>query len=177
MEKIMLNSARWLPELVLFESYGHDWNAYLEVLYSIYKVDFLDSHPVFKNLKVMVKKLPVVNGKVSNFWHLIQTAYETKNECDRIPDFRRCERVRWPRPIIENHTDGSVLVWENCRHTKSGIQNNICLWLKENEYLVILRKRNGYVLFWTGYPVSEEHTKRKLEKEYNEANKKAGDAR
>lgn len=168
----MLNSFDWLPDLVFLKDYNNDWTAYLDALYVFYKSDFLDSNPKYKNQKVGVKRLPIENGKVSNFWHLIQ---EGQKEKDRIPDLRRCERIRWPRPIIENSENETILVWPNVRHTKFGIEKNVCLWLKEKEYLVILRKRKGYFLLWTGYLVTNEHRKEKLRKEY-EAYKKTGDA-
>ena len=40
---------------------------------------------------------------------------EGKVEDDRTPDLRRCERIRWPRPIIEHESEDSILVWENER--------------------------------------------------------------
>lgn len=171
----MSNAFDWLPELVLFNSYDNNWDRYLDVLYAFYKADFLDSKPKYKNEHVGVKRLPLYKGKASNFWHLIQEAYQTTKEEDRIPDFRRCERIRWPCPVIENTTKPVVLIWENTRHSNAGIEKNICLWLKKKEYLVILRKRKKYLLLWTAYPVTKNHTKRKLQKEYD-AYKKTGDA-
>ncbi len=171
----MASEIDWLPELVIFESYDNNWNKYLEALYGFYKIDFLDNKPKYKNKDVGVKRLPMYEGKESNFWHLIQESYQTKEEEDRIPDLRRCERIRWPKPIIENVKNSRVLVWENTRHNKAGIENNVCFWFKNKEYLVVLRKRKKYFLLWTAYPVIKEHTKRKLWKEY-EAYKKAGDA-
>ena len=54
------------------------------------------------------------------------------------------------------------------------MEKSVCLWLKEKEYLVILRKRKHYVLLWTAYPVTTEHVKSKLQKEHD-AYKKTGD--
>jgi len=104
-------------------------------------------------------------------WHIIQ---EGKKEEDRTPDLRRCERIRWPKPIIEHCTESEIKVWENERHTKKGIQTSICIWFEQVEYLIILRKRTGFNLFWTAYPVTEAHRKRKLEKEYQCYLKKQG---
>jgi hypothetical protein len=64
--------------------------------------------------------------------------------------------------MIENSHE--VKVWKNDRKG----QKNICIWAEEEDYLVILRKREGYFLFWTAYPVIQEHRKRKLEKEYQD---------
>jgi hypothetical protein len=81
-----------------------------------------------------------------------------------LPDLRRCERIAWPRAIIERADDPVVQVWENRR----GAEKRICLWLEQEEYLVVLADRGRYVLPWTAYLVTEHHRKRKLSKEYLE---------
>jgi hypothetical protein len=168
----MPNNIPWLPDLLLWDGSGNTWNLHLESAYAIYKHDFLDSRPRYRGTAVGVKRLPILDGKESGFWHLIQ---EGAVEEDRVPNLRRLERVRWPRPVIEHDRDQVIRAWRNVRHTKVGIQKNICLWLEESEYLVVLRIRNNGLLFWTAYPVTEDHKKRKLAREYEES-KKTGDA-
>ncbi len=158
-----MNSVEWLPDLVCLEDYGGNWHKYLEVLYDFYKEDFINSKPVFRGKRLWVKKHPLLNGKEVTFWHIIQ---EGENEDERIPDLRRCVRIRWSKPIVEHSEGSEIRVWDNERHTKKGVQRNICIWFEQVEYLVVLRKRTGYILFWTGYPVTEKHRKWKLEKEY-----------
>jgi len=87
---------------------------------------------------------------------------------------RRCERIRWPKAIIENCNKCKIKIWENERHTKKGKQISICIWFESKEYLIILRKRNNYILFWTSYPVTVLHRKIKLEKEYNSYKNRQG---
>jgi hypothetical protein len=53
-------------------------------------------------------------------------------------------------------------VWKNRR----GSQDRICLWFETQEYLVVLAERQEYILLWTAYMVTENHRKRKLQKEY-----------
>jgi hypothetical protein len=53
-------------------------------------------------------------------------------------------------------------VWENTRGTKS----NILIFHEKEQYLVILRKGNGYLLPWTAYLVKDKARKKKLLKEY-----------
>lgn len=158
-----MNMLKWLPELVLFTDYENNWDNYLSALYAFYTEDFIETKPVFRGEKLAVKKHPLTDGKEATFWHIIQ---EGKNEDDRIPDLRRCERIRWPKPIIEHCDECGIKVWENERHTKKGKQISVCVWFEQMEYLIILRKRTGYILFWTGYPVTVLHRKNKLEQEY-----------
>lgn len=88
----------WLPPLVLFTDYGGNWNRYVEALYSYFKQDFVDSSPSFRGTQLALKRHPMEHGKEATFWHLIS---EGQVEDKRVPNLRRCERIRWPRPIIE----------------------------------------------------------------------------
>ncbi len=83
----------WLPDLVLFEHYENNWDKYLVVLYEHFKEDFVYQKPVFKGKKLAVKRYPLTDdGKEATFWHIIS---EGKTADNRLPDLRRCERIRW----------------------------------------------------------------------------------
>ena len=136
------------------------WNAYLDALYEGFCEDFVHSKPTFRGRPFRLKKHPVTNGKEATFWHLIQSG---SNEPDRLPDLRRCERVRWPRALIENgDNDNAVKIWTNSR----GRDTRVCLWLDEQDYLVILADRGNYLLLWTAYETDRNHTRAKLKKEW-----------
>jgi hypothetical protein len=153
----------WLPPLVLFADHCGDWQRYLDALYGFFQQDFVRSKPVFRGETLALKRHPVVQSKEATFWHIISGGPQ---EAGRVPDLRRCERVRWPRPVIE-HADEPVLkVWRNQR----GAEARVCLWFEGEEYLVVLARREGYLLFWTAYPVTEPHSKRKLQKEFAASN-------
>lgn len=160
----MTEKIEWLPPFVLFENYGGNWDEYLDALYKFFKEDFIDSAPKLEGMKVALKRHPIEKGKEATFWHLIS---EGKSEKDRLPDLRRCERIRWPRPIIEHYDQSPIKFWVNERRG----EKRICLWFELEEYLVILAKRRGYVILWTAYLVTKTHTKMKLKKEH-EAYKK-----
>ncbi|RJO59889.1 hypothetical protein C4544_07530 [candidate division WS5 bacterium] len=161
--------SEWLPEIEPFEKYGGDWDKYLDALHTFFKNDFIDSKPCFRGRRLGLKKHPLEKGKEATFWHLIS---EGKVEKERTPDLRRCERIRWPRPVIENDIDPAVKVWENKRKTET----RILLWLEQEEYLVVLADRKEYILPWTAYMVTKDHQKIKLEREYQQY-KKANAAR
>jgi hypothetical protein len=149
----------WLPPLVLFADHRGDWGVYVEVLYKYYREDFVESRPAFDGQNVFTKRHPLELGKEATFWHLIS---EGDVEQDRIPDLRRCERIRWPRPTIQHAMHSGVKMWQNQRRGET----RVCIWCEEAEFLVVLAKRSTYYLLWTAYPVVEEHRKRKLRKEY-----------
>jgi hypothetical protein len=99
----------WLPTLVVFNSYNGDWDLYEAALYAVFMTDFVHSKPTFRGKRLGLKRHPVSQGKEATFWHLIS---EGANEADRTPDMRRCERIGWPRPGIDNCDAQNVKVWE-----------------------------------------------------------------
>lgn len=149
----------WLPPLVLFNDYGGNWDIYLETIYSWFKQDFINNKPVFQGRRLGLKRLPFTNGKEATFWHMIS---EGKEEENRTPDFRRCERIRWPKPVIEHESDPKVKYWVSVKRN----ENRIHLWLEEEDYVVVLADRRGFLLPWTAFFVSWQHTRDKLRKEY-----------
>lgn len=155
----------WLPPLVLLNDYGGNWHRYIEAVYDYFRQDFLDRQPVFRGRRLGLKRHPMTNGKEATFWHMTS---EGKEEDDRTPDLRRCERIRWPKPVIEHSEADVVKVWTNIRRSAKGVETRICLWLEAQEYLVILADRGEYLLPWTAYIVDMPHQKMKLQKEFEE---------
>jgi hypothetical protein len=161
----MSGTPDWLPPLVLFHDHGGDWEVYLEALYACFRQDFIDAKPVFQGRRLGLRRHPMSYGKEATFWHMIQ---EGETEEERVPDFRRCERIRWPKPIIEHAGDPAIRVWRNER--RGG--ERVCLWFVQESYLVVLAERGEYVLFLTAYLVEQQHRQRKLQKECEEYWKK-----
>jgi hypothetical protein len=155
----MKNSPIWLPPLILFEDSHGDWDAYVEILYAYFKQDFIDNKPCVQGRRLGLKRYPLTNGKEATFWHMTS---EGKDEDDRTPDLRRCERIRWPKPLIENSTDPKVKYWVSTK----GQDDRIHIWLEDEDYVVVLADRRGYLLPWTAFMVTWEHTKKKLQKEF-----------
>ncbi len=149
----------WLPPLEELKAYGGDFSRYLEAIYQIFCADFVESKPVFAGKRLGLKRHPVIQGKEATFWHMTS---EGTVEADRLPDLRRCERIRWPKPIIENADDPAIKVWREPR--KGSLRVHI--WFCEAQYLVVLDERKNYVLPWTAYPVDKEHEQQKLERRW-----------
>ncbi|PKM90321.1 MAG: hypothetical protein CVU87_02745 [Firmicutes bacterium HGW-Firmicutes-12] len=155
----METSYEWLPELEPFEKYGGNWDKYLTIIYEIFKNDFIINKVCFNGQKIGMKRHPLLKDKECTFWHIIS---EGSNEDQRTPDLRRCERIRWPKPSIENCGCDYIRIWENERKG----DKRILIWCVEKDYLVVLAKRSGYILLWTAYIVDRDHQKNKLNKEY-----------
>jgi hypothetical protein len=157
----------WLPPLEILDQHERNWNRFLDAIYKIFRQDFVDDSPVFRGIRIGLKKHPVSQGKEATFWHIIS---EGDSEENRKPDLRRCERIRWPRVIIEHAGHMDLKVWQNQRKG----EDRILLFLEKENYLVVLAKRKTYILLWTAYLITEEHNRRKLIKEYEACHKKAG---
>jgi hypothetical protein len=154
-------SVSWLPHLVRLASWGNDWNAYVEALYQFYRQDFVCGRPLFRQQRVAVKRYPSQDGRDVTFWHLIS---EGGKEHERLPELRRCERIRWPRPIIEHESQDGVLVWQNERRGERAF----CVLCLAERYLVVLGIRGGYLLLKTAYPIYSDKKLSRLIEEYEE---------
>lgn len=134
------------PELLRLDDdeFDGNWVDYERELYRIFETEVKDGNLQYRGLPVKCRRDPETQGKWASFWHLIQRG---PVEDDRLPDLRRCERIRWIRWVIENadnHTE--IDVWRNKRPHGA----NMLLWFRE-EYLVVLGKRKDNWLLRTAY--------------------------
>lgn len=110
-----------------------------------------------------LKRYPMEQGKDATFWHMIS---EGKTEADRLVDFRRCERIRWPRPIVESVPSADLRIWPERRKG----ENRIAIALSDFSYIFILAERKGrtgiYYIPWTAYYVKHEHDRLHYEREW-----------
>jgi len=151
-----------LPPLITLESFNGVWNKYIDSVYIAFVQDFVDNKPVFRGIKLKLKSHPFIEGREYTFYHL---THKGEIELERIPDLRRCERIRWVKPTIEKCDEWEIKIFYQKRHGKS----RLCIWLElENEpdYVVVLDIRKDYILPWTAFVLEYEHEKRKKKKEY-----------
>ena len=156
----------WLPKLVLLKDSDNDWNRYLESIYGIFRADFIEQKITFDGRRVGLKRHPIESGKESTFWHFIS---DGETEADREINLRRCERIGWPRAIIDNCNDGCLKTWSEYR----GTELRIHIWCETAEYLLVLADRREYVLPWTAYPVYQRHAQKKLLTRWKNATEKS----
>lgn len=156
-----------LPELIVCENWSK-FDEYDELLYQIFKHDFIDSKPLYEDKEVIIRKHPLVNDKEQTYFHITSKDYNQNEE--RYPDPRRCERIKWVRTFIENDfcidscnlCDG-LKVWEEPYKTNQ----RIYLLFEEERYIVIIERRETYCLLITAYYLDYEHSLNKLIKKYN----------
>jgi hypothetical protein len=162
----MTDGDNWLPDLVRLNDHGGNWPAYIEAVYAFFKQAFVYTSPRWPGRRWSLKRMPMHQGKEATFWHIVQ---EGPIEDSRTPDLRRCERIRWPRPIIDAAHSGRLRMWKNKRQNET----RILLAVDDFSYLVVLADRRTHVMLWTAYPVEREHQRRKLTKECEEYENRA----
>ncbi|WP_028121164.1 hypothetical protein [Epilithonimonas tenax] len=147
------------PELILFEDFNGNFKSYFDVVYNVFHSNFIAHQPIYNGLKVSAQKHPEVDGIHRTFYHITHVG---DIENDRSPDFRRMERIRFPKFCIDNYANKDFFIWEKTigRDNRSHILN------ESEQYLVVLNERIGFYLFWTAFYIEENHTLRKKIKEY-----------
>ena len=136
-----------LPNLLQLNDYNGNWKNYQQAVYQ----EFLDSivnKLTFLGLPVSCRYFEPINGMHRSFWHLItENPDRSKNDEERTPDMRRCERIKWIAHIITYCNDCKISCWENKRKGNK----NIVIWLESENYMIILSKRKDYYLLTTAY--------------------------
>ena len=157
-----MNRALGLPLLITLSDYEGDWSSYIEAVYQQFRSDFIASAPQFMGRRVGISHNPIYDHKEATFWHCMS---EGCVEAERLPDFRRCERIGWIRHLIEAVPHPEIKCWENQRHGKK----RIVISVSDFSYVVILAERTNYLLLLTAYEVEYSHQQRKLSREYDQA--------
>lgn len=159
---------KWLPDLVPCENWS-EFPAYEELIYALFGQDFIQSHPEFEGKPVNIRKHPLVDGREQAFFHVTSKEYTPQKE--RCPDPKRCERIRWVRAFIENF---------DCDPSKCAPCSGIKVWnepykmysrvhilSEEENYMVIIERREKYNLLITAYYFDYPHAlKKQLNKFY-----------
>lgn len=146
----------FLPKTIQFTG---DWDAFVALAYSVFKVDFLDSSPRFHSRPVSVNRSKKDGSQMEEgFWHLITR--EDKKSKERLPDFPRAERITWARPIIENYSTTGMDCW---RYLEGNGRVRHYLYAKAVDYLVILEESPKCFFVVTGFYVDSDWKRRELE--------------
>jgi hypothetical protein len=150
----------WLPDEL---KYDGDWEKFISIVYKVFQRDFVYTKPSFHGY-IVACDTKITDGKEATFWHIVQR--EDSKLKERLPDLRRCCRIPWPKPIIENDLDPRLSVWRTERK-KPGKprQNRLLVWLEDYDYLVVLAERKNVMVLVTAYCTDVESHRKKLRKE------------
>lgn len=144
-----MNVPAWLPPLIELSDHGGNWHHYIDAVYAVFHRDFVARRALFNGRKLLLigRDTELVRGKERRFWHCVS---DGAIEDERLLDLRRCERMSWMRPVIENAFSSNIAVWTE-KHSGKGVRPH--LWFNE-EYLVVLER------LWKGdyRPITTLHT-------------------
>jgi hypothetical protein len=161
-------SLDWLPPLLLLEDAHGNWDVYLGRLHARFVADFIDAKPAWPGKRVGVKRHPEYDGKSATFWHLIS---DGDVEADRIPNMRRCERIGWPRPMMDEFNEAQpgtsqcrVIWWKETRRN----EERYLLAPDDFSYVVVIADRGDYVLPWTAFAVERTHEREKRKRAFKQ---------
>ncbi|MCX5867704.1 MAG: hypothetical protein NT009_09575 [Proteobacteria bacterium] len=159
----MSESPGFLPPILELEG---TWEEILDLLYCVFVKDFKVRRCFHKRMPVYYdgRVFPEGKGKEEGFWHVISRIDYSGGE--RLPDFRRAERLPWARPLMESPDRVEIKVFDHEEGPKDkGIRRYI--WLENHDYVLIFQKKK--VLFWiTAFYIDKNGQREDLRKRYEE---------
>ena len=154
----MMTYPAWLPPMFPMSPWSE---AVMEALYAIFRRDFVDSPASYQGHGVWFFP-EKERGKENIFWHLVER--EDKETGERLPDFRRSERLPWARPMLDNVGQPEILDWDY-EEGKGDIHTYV--WLRDFDYLIVMKKyRDGRRRLVTAFYIDYNNTRQKLLKKY-----------
>lgn len=131
------------------------------MLYQIFDRDFKQTPPLLDGKGVWFFP-DMEDGREVIFWHL--THRDDKESGTRVPELQRCARLAWIRCVIEHSQEPEVLKWE---YLEADGKRNTYLWLKDHDYLVLLRNmRSGSLRVITAHCIDFEGKRKSLDAKY-----------
>ena len=165
----------WLPPMAVVSPWTEGT---YDMLYGIFRRDFVTTRPRYCGREVW--HFPEMeDGKEALFWHLTSREVKPKavprrmrrvlpmpaEEPGRYPDLRRCERLPWVRPMIENSQSEGVLAWDYLEGSSS---THTYVWLRELGFVTIMKKyADGARRLVTSFYVDKDYKRRDFERKYS----------
>ncbi len=159
-----------LPPIISRRDFPTDEEIIKEA-YRIFLRDFIQFPPKFRAQTVQTRKEMMANNYNKTFWHII-TEGDHRESDNIIQD--RLERIPWINPIIEGQPDNAWYVWTESGNGRCGKnRERIHIYSSQMRYLIVIERdlKTDKDVFWTAYPIKENHTDRNLIKRYKKANK------
>lgn len=156
----MVAGAPALPALIEYTQFGGDWQRYIDAVFAVFYHDLIASRAHFKGLPVSIDTRMGAGGKEEGFWHLTHSGPKHA----RIPDFGRCERVPWIRPLIEAVPGAAARWW---RDERDGKQRDLVAD-PTFSFLVVLQVSGRRAVLITAIHIEYPHRRKKLEREWKD---------
>ena len=154
----IMHRPSWLPAELCYADYQGNWDNFISAVYDTFSKDFKQSDARYEGHKIVYDSR-IEFGKEVGFWHLVQK--ENIRTRERLPDIRRCERISWPRPIIDYSKEASVSVWKKDINRETRIH----IWLEALDYIVVLSEKPKVVVLVTAFCINYESYRRKLRRD------------
>lgn len=98
-----------LPRMICLEEFGGNYAAFIDAVYQVFFRDFIRHKAIFGSHQLHLRYHPAFQDRPYAFYHM---THKGDIENERLPDLRRCERIPWARPTIEQ-AKSSVFVSGN----------------------------------------------------------------
>lgn len=134
----------------------------MEGLYAIFRNDFVVAAASYLGARVWF--FPDQDrGKELIFWHLVERE-DPPGSGNRLPDFRRSERLPWARPMLDQCTDPAIKAWD----FEEGAGNvRTYVWLENHDYVIVMKRYpSGERRLITAYYVDYDSKRRTLNTKY-----------
>ena len=134
----------------------------IEALYAIFQRDFVKQPARYAGHEVWF--FPEKDrGKELIFWHLVERE-DPPRSGNRLPDFRRSERLPWARPMLDNCSHPEIKAWD---YEEGDGDVHTYVWLENSDYVIVMKRyRDGRRRLITAYYVDYESKRKALLKKY-----------
>ncbi|MDD2391971.1 MAG: hypothetical protein PHU94_03445 [Bacilli bacterium] len=150
------NDCKCIPDIVnapdVIDKKSYD--EYIENLYKIFVEDFIDKGVFFLKKKVYLDFNTIVDNKSETFFHVI--CGDKKD----ITNFRRAERIKYPKSIIENYLECETCM-NNCKikmfFKKIHGKKRYHFFSEEYLYMVVLEDEGKKMKLITAFYIDEKY--------------------
>ena len=167
----------WLPEMFCVDPWGH--NTY-DHLYRVFCDAIRDVPLRYEGNRVWFFP-EKEDGREAIFWHLTTRKQRTGSvprrkrkferrgnlrdgSTERLPDFRRCERLPWVNPLIHHPADPNVLAWD---YKEGDGTIKTYAWIKTESFVVVMKRYQDMSRrLVTSFYVDKDYTRQDFERKY-----------
>jgi hypothetical protein len=133
-------------------------------MYGVYLNDLIKNELKLNGKKILYNSNksnhPICKGKHQCFEHIITR--ESKYNGKRTFDKHRANKIHWIKPILEQVSDKRIKYFEGINYKG---ENQIFLWYKVKDYLIILKELRPDLLLITSFSI-DKYNKNKYQKLY-----------